>query len=46
MGVTGTWPELLERALNIIYISLKFLEHLSIDVLEWPNVDFYPKMKT
>ena len=25
MGVTLTWPELPERALNIIYISLKFL---------------------
>ena len=24
-GVTGTWPELPERALNIICISLKFL---------------------
>ena len=26
MGVTGTWPELPERALNIIYILLKFLD--------------------
>ena len=25
MGVTGTWPELPERALNIIRILLKFL---------------------
>ena len=25
MGVTGTWPELPERALNIVCISLKFL---------------------
>ena len=30
MGVTGTWPELPERALNIICISLKFLHSLSL----------------
>ena len=29
-GVTGTWPELPERALNIICILLKFLSYNNI----------------